>query len=1078
MKEPPVPCPERSGPQAKDHCDYLLDSIDAQLSQLQTWGPSAEIKDHRDSETASCNGPKGSSSPADLSVCSVDRNLNTSSEKDPVSLWEEYSWHLAHLLDLDGPAENQSQSDSVCTEDFADKFKEGLVTPLESSEEEEDVFASGILPCDFGLMECTARDQAENVGSSQLWGDPKTATDSSSMNAARQQPLGELERALSLGLKQSPSLVLQKARSLESLGGKISSFCKESSEGTTNTKRNSSTWDRILLPGPLDLEEKLVGFERGISGETAIVGPQQRRDGLGDSLEQLQDTHQNSNCPLLIQELSPDQPLHTAQGAAVRKTMLDLEASSRRVGQSCPIEGRCHCLSGTASLCPIKAPRNSLVLASPGEVRGGFISPWGLYPLIAFDTGKSQRSTPSRLRTGACRTNASGDSQQPPGLSREGSAKQTRTTNACAERHCEGPGLTTCCSTKKPCLLQRNLGRALGSSDADIGEEEEKEESELPRQSNSHRRWALRAKGLSGWKRSEGGAHSSCQGSSRAVRHGAGPLTEAFLADVVNLEGSIMKLQQDLILEEEKLLQKKSLIREADATLHKILREEKEFRATSELDRRTQQLEPRIVALQEILSEKELEMFRMHQVVSALEAEKEGWESAMENLKQEHKRQVAKLRGEAIQEKERELVQLQEEKQRLVQEVTEKTEQAKTEALRKQAAAFWKELENLHKTLQDRDAELVKERKAMQQQARKLKQDAKEMMQNLLLEEQKKWEADTKASLQMQRETLEEKCRKMQAKLQEALEKERRRCLAFQAKTDDLHKRIQELETQAQLLRGEKSTALKELRALLQEEKGQALSQLRKELEEERVQETRQMRASVRQREPDPRLLQAEQRGVSSCGQGNQTHTEWTEGSLAREVALACQQLQDLLPKQAGMSSLSRKLHGNSALPFPSQVLQALQEVREAIQQYLRELKQETESLKHSLLQVQREKEQQLKQQQEQLRLEGQWNLEALKDLMVQEHLADIAALQRSWVEKSMEETHALRKQLREKDKELRAIRRNVSCWTDERASKLSHKFRTKAEAELELCLAKDKSTGICRNPEATESETRFPCMD
>lgn len=74
-------------------------------------------------------------------------------------------------------------------------------------------------------------------------------------------------------------------------------------------------------------------------------------------------------------------------------------------------------------------------------------------------------------------------------------------------------------------------------------------------------------------------------------------------------------------------------------------------RAASELDRRTQQLKPRILALEKILSEKELEMFRLHKAVSALEAEKESWNSAMENLKQEHRHQVEKLRLEAILEK-------------------------------------------------------------------------------------------------------------------------------------------------------------------------------------------------------------------------------------------------------------------------------------------------------------------------------------------------------------------------------------------------------------------------------------------
>ncbi|KAL8180554.1 UNVERIFIED_CONTAM: hypothetical protein K2H54_027516 [Gekko kuhli] len=1168
MKEPPAPCPARSGPRAKDHCDYLLDSIDAQLNQLQARRPSAEIKDSGNNEMASFNGLKGNSSPADLSECSMDRNVNTSSEKVLDPLREKCTWRLAHLLDLEGTAENQSQSDSVCTEDFADKFKEGLVEPLLNSDGEEDVFAGRILSYGFGPLECTARDQAENVGPSQFWGDPEAASDSSSINAIRQQSLEQLEQALPLGSEKPPSLVCQnRVGSLESLGGKISSFCKESSEGTTNAKTGSSMWGRILFPRPLGLEEKLVGLEMGISGETAIMGLQQRRDGL----EQLRDSHQNSNSPLLIEDLCSAQSLQTAQRATVRKSMLNAEASSRRVGQSCQEEGQCHCQRGLSSitcLCP-------LVLASSGRVRGGLISPLCLCPLIACDASKRQRPTPPRLGTSTGVANAPGDFQQPLGPYSKGSAKHNRTTNACTERHREALELMACHGTEESHLLQEDVGRDSGPSDTDTEEEEEKEESELLCQSSCHRRW--RREEPSGWKRAKGGAGGSWK---------------VLLATADSLKARNL---QDLKLEEEKRFRKKSQIQKADATLCKTLQEKKRValelealhktleesqkevkrldlclkqhhtkaegaradlvfleckrdaclrelpelekalsvlrqqcgqygevsqlvmereelksqvhhqklqlrnceaelaavqeaagpraehlqevaRAAGELDRRTQQLELRISALQKILSEKELEMFRLHKAISALEAGKESWDSAVENLRQEHKRQVEKLQVEAMQEKERELVRLQEEKQQLVREVTERTEQAKTEALQEQAATFREELENLCKTLQDQDAELVRQQEAIQQQARKLKQEATEMMQNVLLQEQKKWEADTKMALRMQRETLEDQCWKMRAELQEALEKERRNCLALQVKTDDLHKRIQVLEARVQLLQGEKSTALEELRALLQEEKAEALSRLRKELEQERIQERNRTRARIQQMEADQRLLQAEQRRASIWEQGTQTHTEWTDGSLAREVTSVCQRLQDLLPKQAGKSSVSRMTLGSSAFLSSSHALQVLQEVSEATQHYLRDLKQESETLKHNILQSQREKEQQLRQQQEQLHLKSQLNLEALKDHIVQEHMKDIAALQHSWLEKSTGETHVLRKQLQEKDEELRAIQRNMACWKEERASKLAHKFQTQPKEDLEQCLAKDKSRDICRNLKTTESEIRFPC--
>ncbi|XP_054851834.1 uncharacterized protein LOC129340963 [Eublepharis macularius] len=571
MKEPPLPCPERPGPRAKDHCDYLLDSIDAQLNQLQAQVHNAEIKGSSDNEMASFNGSKGISNLADLGGCPVNRNVDASSEKDLFSLREEYTWRLSHLLDLEGKPDDQSQSDSVRTEDFAAKFKKGLVDPLLKSDGEEDVFAGRILPSGLGPLECSARDWAEKVDPSQLWEDPEVVAD---LCSTRKQPLKkaseeELEQVSALDSKDPPSLVLQsRVRSLESLGGKISSFCKESSNDITNTARDHSARERILFYRPLGLEEKLTGLEMGVSGETAFGGTQQRRDGLEDSFEQIQDARENSISPFIIEDLSPS--LQTAQGTALGMSMSDAGASPRKVGQSCQGERQHDCprdLSDIACLCPINVPHKRCVLVSSGEVRGGFSSPGCMDPLITFDIGKRQRPAPSRLKTSTCGTNAPGDFQQPLGLGCEGRAKQNRTTIACTERHgealermaygdlsaeCHKPqcGLNSGCrgryvaghSTEKPHSPQSVSGRNVGSSDTGIKEEEQKEASELLCQSSSPRRWTPRETEDLGWKRTKREACSSCK---------------------------------DLKLEEEKLLQKKSEIRQADVTLHNVLQEKK-----------------------------------------------------------------------------------------------------------------------------------------------------------------------------------------------------------------------------------------------------------------------------------------------------------------------------------------------------------------------------------------------------------------------------------------------------------------------------------------------------------------------
>ncbi|KAM6051581.1 uncharacterized protein LJ206_016841 [Theristicus caerulescens] len=58
-------------------------------------------------------------------------------EASPVP-WEEVCWGLAQLLRSQPSLGDRSSSSSVCTEDFAARFWEGMVEPLLFSEEEED----------------------------------------------------------------------------------------------------------------------------------------------------------------------------------------------------------------------------------------------------------------------------------------------------------------------------------------------------------------------------------------------------------------------------------------------------------------------------------------------------------------------------------------------------------------------------------------------------------------------------------------------------------------------------------------------------------------------------------------------------------------------------------------------------------------------------------------------------------------------------------------------------------------------------------------------------------------------------
>ncbi|XP_042700778.2 uncharacterized protein LOC101946607 isoform X1 [Chrysemys picta bellii] len=487
--------------------------------------------------------------------------------------------------------------------------------------------------------------------------------------------------------------------------------------------------------------------------------------------------------------------------------------------------------------------------------------------------------------------------------------------------------------------------------------------------------------------------------------------------------------------------------------------------------RETEQ-ELRRSALEKIVSEKELELVRLREVVCALTAEKEAQQRAMENLREEHDRQLGKMQ----QEKELEWAQQREElqclKQQELQEFAESLEQVKARALQDQAASFQKEVENLTRVIEARDEEVRRQREAMQRQkestqqlVRELKQEAKEMVQSALLQEQRKWEAEKREALQVQRGTLEEQSQRAHA---EALDKGKRMVSVLQNKTLEYQKRIQELELHGHSLQREKQEALEELRTLLQEEKTEALRRLREELEQERARESDRLRARLQQLEEEQSHLRAEQNEMSFREREAQSQAERAERSLAREIGLACQRLQDLLPER-GRGPMA---HGSPSPLSASHALQLLHAATEDTQRYLGALQQELEAQKRTVLHFQEEKEWELRQQREQLHLESQEALEALKERLIQEHLQEIASLQHSQLkEAGGGEQQTLRQQLREKDSELRAIQRSMAHWKDQTTCKLARKFEEELNAELETRFSWDRPRGLRRSGERLDAE-------
>ncbi|KAM3826361.1 uncharacterized protein M6D78_015589 isoform 2-T2 [Vipera latastei] len=552
---------------------------------------------------------------------------------------------------------------------------------------------------------------------------------------------------------------------------------------------------------------------------------------------------------------------------------------------------------------------------------------------------------------------------------------------------------------------------------------------------------------------------------------------EVCLKEVVGLEQELSVLRRQgrqygavqvevsrLVSEREELRDQVGCLEHQLSSLKLQLRSSRTFLSSVEemASEKTKQLQ------EALLSKKDLEIARMHKTLSVLEVEKGALDSIVRSLKEEHQQQLKQLQQEAFREKEKELCKLREEmqleKMQALEERAESSEEAKASALQEQAEIFQKEVEDLQKIIKEREAEAVRQQAALQQQAAALKVEAQEMVQNSLAQEQKKWEANARAALQMQWQALREQDRRRRVDLQRALEKERKLSSSLRDAEAVLRQKLEGLENQTRLLEEERRASLEELQVGLQKEKDKALQRLREELDQERMQEKEEARVKLQQMEEDREHLQAECSRLSLREREAQAQADRMDQFLASQVVFACRKLQELLPEKA-------ILLYSGALPLSSSAaLQALQEVGEEIQSYIQDLNQQLERQKQRIFQIQREKELELRQQEEQLRLESRSVLEGLKEKLVEEHMDDILALQRSWL-KERQEKDKLRfgPPLEEGVDGRAATPKNVAYGKDKADRRPVNEPKEELDREPERSL----SSNFCKNLATPGSEGR-----
>ncbi|KAG6923356.1 hypothetical protein G0U57_020905, partial [Chelydra serpentina] len=374
----PLSCPKTAGTRAKDHCDSLLDSIDAQLSQLQWQGSGAGVAGGHTNGDTSLECSPNTSWTAEMEGCCANQDGTSWGGADP-SRKEEYVWRLMHLLGAEQAPENlgdQSNSNSICTEDFAARFREGMVDPLVNSDGEGDVPAGGFP--DSAEEGCVMGIEARTTGLSPAVETCEAAAEGFTLSTARRQHIlqrfeegleGDLPLVLSSSVEGPQSLNSRTRReSLESLGGRISRLSQRNTmdiPSSTDKGKASSTGSRA--PG-------LAPPERVEISEESIPCPlQQGGEGLEGSSRWVQDSRENSlpfSSPLLVEELGPSQPLRALGASPSGMRAWARESQPVRTAQS-PSGRRQteygHVWSDSPSHAAPTAAHGSPSLASKGE---------------------------------------------------------------------------------------------------------------------------------------------------------------------------------------------------------------------------------------------------------------------------------------------------------------------------------------------------------------------------------------------------------------------------------------------------------------------------------------------------------------------------------------------------------------------------------------------------------------------------------------------------------------------------------------------------------------------------------------
>ncbi|XP_041855007.1 trichohyalin isoform X2 [Melanotaenia boesemani] len=465
----------------------------------------------------------------------------------------------------------------------------------------------------------------------------------------------------------------------------------------------------------------------------------------------------------------------------------------------------------------------------------------------------------------------------------------------------------------------------------------------------------------------------------------------------------------------------------------------------------------RVGVLDKMLAQKEQQLLDLQETCGTLQTERDELKRALQHLKsQKHK----------------ELKEAQEQTHTMM--IRKQAEEEKVNALKEETLLLMQHIDSLQSSIQLKEEELIKlrtylqkEKEMAEKREEELHAKALEKVRKAAEEERRQCEAEKVEAVEKHCGTLEEQNRKSLESLMSEMEQEKSKSLALQHQVMELKTKIQELESESCAQQREQESLLAAICKSLKEEHQAELQRSqthmaqqsqRKALQLERdvrlaVEESDRLRVMLEKRESSHKLFTAEM---------EQQLRHWTQ-----QLQAECRHLHMLVEQRA------------EELPQSLTVAEAFTQIRtlrEQLKHFISHLYQELDSQKQAKEQLRKDKERELSMQRQQLRIERDQALNSVKERLIQEHIEELSSLK--WAHMSDGGgaegggvAASLRRQLKAKDLELRQVQRSMAQWKERTAARLACKFKEELTAELERKASKTQEV-------SPEGETKLSAKE